>query len=427
MLAVLLIKIYYLIWILLTPFLPLILIYRVIKGKEKLNRLNERVGIPYIKKPKEKLVWINAVSVGELRSTILLIEGLIEYDLKILITSVTITSAEHVKNIIKDINSKNIIHQFTPIDHPISLNNFINHWQPSCIIMIESEIWPNLIQISYSKMIPLILLQGRMSEKSYKKWLFLKSLSKSLFKKFSLIISQDDKNAKRYKKLGGKNILAGINLKNSISAPYMNNREEKLLTSLLIERQVILFASIHENIEDEAAITSHISAKKHNINLITIIVPRHPKLIQNLISLTIKYKLKAKIRSHNQSIDKDTDIYIADTIGELGSFLKIANICFVGGSLSNKGGHNLAEPAFEKCAIIYGPDVSNHQKTSDILIKGNAAIQINNINELNNEIINLIKDKKKINIMAENAYRVINNIPSPNSILLDKLKPFLKI
>jgi 3-deoxy-D-manno-octulosonic-acid transferase len=293
--------------------------------------------------------------------------------------------------------------------------------------MIESEIWPNIIQISYKKMIPLILLQGRMSEKSYKKWLFFTSLSKYLYKKFSLIVSQDEKNAKRYKKLGGKNILAGINLKNSIPAPYINNKEEKLLTSLLIKKQVILFASIHDNIEDEAAISSHISAKKHDINLITIIVPRHPKLLQNLISLTIKYKLKTKIRSQGQSIGKDTDIYIADTIGELGSFLKIANICFVGGSLSNKGGHNLAEPAFEKCAIIYGPDVSNHQKTSDILIKGNAAIQINNINELNNKITNLIKDKKKINVMAENAYKIINSIPSPNTVLLNKLKPFLKI
>ena len=420
-------KIYYLIWILLTPFLPLILIYRVIKGKEKLNRLNERVGISNIKTPKEKLVWINAVSVGELRSTIPLMEDLIKYDLKILITSVTITSAEHVKTIIKNIKSKNVIHQFTPIDHPISIKKFINHWQPNSIIMIESEIWPNIIQISYKKMIPLILLQGRMSEKSYKKWLFFTSLSEYLYKKFSLIVSQDDKNAKRYKKLGGKNILAGINLKNSIPAPYMNNKEEKLLTSLLIKRQVILFASIHDDIEDEAAISSHISAKKHDINLITIIVPRHPKLLQNLISLTIKYKLKTKIRSQGQSIDKDTDIYIADTIGELGSFLKIANICFVGGSLSYKGGHNLAEPAFEKCAIIYGPDVSNHQKTSDILIKGKAAIQINNINELNNKITNLIKDKKKINVMAENAYKIINSIPSPNTVLLNKLKPFLKI
>jgi 3-deoxy-D-manno-octulosonic-acid transferase len=149
-------------------------------------------------------------------------------------------------------------------------------------------------------------------------------------------------------------------------------------------------------------------------------------MIQNLISLANTYKLKTKIRSHNQSPDYNTEIYIADTIGELGSFMKIADICFVGGSLSNKGGHNLIEPAIEKCAIIYGPDVSNHTNTSEMLLKENAAIQINNIDELNNEINRLMKNKEKIKKMADTAHKIITNIPSPSSILLNKLKPYLK-
>ena len=149
-------------------------------------------------------------------------------------------------------------------------------------------------------------------------------------------------------------------------------------------------------------------------------------MIKNIISLVDIYKLKTKIRSKKQEPDCNTEIYIADTIGELGSFMKISDICFVGGSLSRKGGHNLIEPALEKCAIIYGPDVSNHANTSEILLKENAAIQINNINELNTEICKLMDDKKEIKKMVDKAYNVINNIPDPSYILLNQIKPYLK-
>ena len=426
MLAVLLVKTYYIIWLLLTPFIPLVLIYRAIQGKERFNRINERIGIAKIKRPKGELVWINAASVGELRSTIPLIKRLIEEDLKILITTVTVTSAIHIKAIVKDIGNKNIIHQFSPIDHPLFINFFINHWKPSLLLLIESEIWPHVIIKSFNKKIPLILLQGRMSKKSYKKWLLVNSLSQYLYKKFSLIVSQDLTNGNRYKILGGNNVISGINLKNGITANHMNYKEEEEIIALTNKRPILLFASIHDKIEDQAAIASHIEAKKNNADLLTIIVPRHTKMIKNLISLVDIYKLKTKIRSKKQEPDCNTEIYIADTIGELGSFMKISDICFVGGSLSPKGGHNLIEPALEKCAIIYGPDVSNHANTSEILLKENAAIQINNINELKNEIKKLMNNKKEIKKMVDKAYNIINNIPDPSYILLNQIKPYLK-
>ena len=426
MLAVLLVKTYYIIWLLLTPFIPLVLIYRAIQGKERFNRINERIGIAKIKRPKGELVWINAASVGELRSTIPLIKRLIEEDLKILITTVTVTSALHIKAIVKDIGNKNIIHQFSPIDHPLFINFFINHWKPSLLLLIESEIWPHIIIKSFNKKIPLILLQGRMSKKSYKKWLLVHSLSQYLYKKFSLIVSQDLTNGNRYKILGGNNVMSGINLKNGITANHMDHKEEEEIITLTNKRPILLFASIHDKIEDQAAIISHIEAKKYDADLLTIIVPRHTKMIKNIMSLVNTYKLKTKIRSKRQVPDYNTEIYIADTIGELGSFMQIADICFVGGSLSPKGGHNLIEPALEKCAIIYGPDVSNHENTSEILLKENAAIQINNINELKIEISKLMNNKKEIKKMVDKAYNVINNIPDPSYILLNQIKPYLK-
>ncbi len=425
MIAVLLNRIYFLLWYIITPIIPLIFIYRILSGKENYKRINERLGYSSIKKPKKKLIWINAVSLGELRSTIPLIKILLKQNYNILITTVTITSASHVKTIIKKIGSKNIIHQFTPIDHPVSNKIFLNHWKPYCIIFIESEIWPNLINIIYKTKIPLVLLQGRITQKSYKRWLYIKSFSANIFNKFCLIISQDIINGERFEKLGATNVKKGINLKNSVPAPSMDKVKEKSLISNINNRKILLFASIHNNIENEAAITSHIKAKQYSKNLLTIIVPRHPKMADTILSLSKKYNLDTKLRSYDQYINNSTDIYIADTIGELGSFFKIADICFIGGTLSNKGGHNLIEPAMHKCAIIYGPDVSNHQDISDTLIKNNASIQIKNIKELHKEIIKLYQNEEKIKKFADLAYNVTIKLGNPSSIILNELKPYL--
>ena len=426
MLAVLLNGIYFLLWFIITPIIPLIFLYRILIGKESYKRINERFGYPLIKRPKKNLIWINAVSLGELRSTIPLIKILLKQNYNILVTTVTITSASHVKTIIKKIDSKNIIHQFSPIDHPLSNKIFLNHWNPCCLILIESEIWPNLINISYKKRIPLILLQGRITEKSYKRWLYVKFLSVLIFNKFCLIIAQDIINGQRFEKLGATNVKKGINLKNAVPAPFMDKIKEKSLISNINNRKVLLFASIHNNIENEAAITSHIKVKKYTKNLLTIIVPRHPEMADQILSLSKKYDLDTKIRSYDQHINNSTDIYIADTIGELGSFFKIADICFMGGTLSNKGGHNLIEPAIEKCAIIYGPDVSNHQDISDILIKNNAAIQIKNIKELYTEIIKLYQNEENIKKFSDLAYNITNKLGNPSSIILNELEPYLK-
>ena len=426
MLAVLLNGIYFLLWFIITPIIPLIFLYRILIGKESYKRINERFGYPLIKRPKKNLIWINAVSLGELRSTIPLIKILLKQNYNILVTTVTTTSAFHVKTIIKKIDSKNIIHQFSPIDHPLSNKIFLNHWNPCCLILIESEIWPNLINISYKKRIPLVLLQGRITERSYKRWLYVKSLSALIFNKFCLIIAQDIINGQRFEKLGATNVKKGINLKNAVPAPFMDKIKEKSLISNINNRKVLLFASIHNNIENEAAITAHIKVKKYAKNLLTIIVPRHPEMADQILSLSKKYDLDTKIRSYDQHINNSTDIYIADTIGELGSFFKIADICFMGGTLSNKGGHNLIEPAIEKCAIIYGPDVSNHQDISDILIKNNAAIQIKNIKELYTEIIKLYQNEENIKKFSDLAYNITNKLGNPSSIILNELKPYLK-
>tara|TARA_Y100001960_G_C14765961_1_gene876985 strand:+ start:2107 stop:3348 length:1242 start_codon:yes stop_codon:yes gene_type:complete len=411
----------------LTPIIPLIMLLRIIFQKEELHKIREKIGVNSYKRPNGNLIWINAVSLGEARSVIPLIKEILKYDVKILFTTVTVTSAKHVKSILKNINNNSIMHQYSPIDHPLVLKFFLNHWKPDSIILVESEIWPNIIIESFKRKISILLLQGRISNKTFKRWKIFQSFSKYVFKKFSIIIAQDHKNAIKYKKLGGKNIYKEINLKNFLPAPKMNNKNEEKLIASINQNLIILFASIHENIEDEATILTHIKTKQINPDLLTIVVPRHPNKINNFLKTAKKYKLNIVFRSSKNLPNSSTDIYIADTIGELGSFYKIADICFIGGSLTNRGGHNLIEPALEKCAIIFGPDVSNHSSSAKKLLDNKAAIQINNINELVKKITSLSINKNKINELKTKAYKCIIKTPSPTKEVLKAIKPILKI
>ena len=419
-------KLYYIVWILITPILPFIYIYRLILKKEEFTKIKEKFGISNTIN-KENTIWINAASLGEARSVIPLILELLEHNVKIIFTTVTVTSAKHIRSILKKINNDNIQHQYSPIDHPIILNVFLNHWKPKAIIFVESEIWPNIIIKSHYRKIPLILLQGRMSLNTYKKWKFLKSFSNFIFSKFDKIIAQDYDNYLRYEKIGGINLSKDINLKNSINAPKMANLEKIELIKNINKKFIIVFASIHEEIEEEAAILSHYKLKKIKPNLLTIIVPRYPQKISNIIKLASNKNLKTILRSSKMIPKSDTDIYVADTIGELGTFYEISDICFIGGSLAKKGGHNLIEAALEKCSIIFGPDVSNHLSTAKILLNNKAAIQIKNTNELIQELITLCRNKNEVNRLKKQAHKVVKDMPSPVNEILDIIKPILKI
>ena len=427
MFGLLLAKFYYIIWIFITPLLPFIYFYRLILKKEELNKIKEKFGFNSNKYKNSNLIWINAASLGEARSAIPLIKELLTYNVKILFTTVTVTSAKHVRSILKDINSDNICHQYAPIDHPIVINIFLNNWKPKSIIFIESEIWPNIIIKSHYRKIPLILIQGRMSLNTYKKWIVLKSFAKYIFQKFNLIIAQDNKNYMRYKNIGAVNIANEINLKNSVNAPKMSYSKKSSLTKNINKKFIIVFASIHDNIEEEAAILSHKKLKKIKHNLLTIIVPRYPQKISNILKLGVKNNLNINLRSSKKPSKTITDIYVADTIGELGTFYEIADICFIGGSLAQKGGHNLIEPAFEKCAIIFGPDVSNHISTAEILLNNQAAIQIKNTNELIAELTSLCKNNNEVNKLKNKAFKLVKDMPSPVKEILDIIKPILKL
>ena len=336
---------------------PLIVIYRILKGKEDKKRFFERYAISSEKKIKGKLVWFHCSSVGELLSIIPLIEKL-ELNSKInqiLITTTTLSSSK----IFTKIKFKKTIHQFFPIDNNLIINKFLNYWKPSCLLLCESEIWPNLIHNTNRKKIKLILLNARLTKKSFGKWRKIKKFSSNLFGKFDKCLVQNLETEGRLKILGANKIKNLGNLKFSTSKRIKTDLLDKKSLNFFKDKKILITAaSTHFN-EEEFVIKNHLYFKKNYKNIISIVVPRHVERTEEICQELEKFSLKFHKHSSLKKINKKTDIYIVDTYGELNKFYKISNIVFMGGSLIKHGGQNPLEPAKHGCKIIHGPYVGN--------------------------------------------------------------------
>ena len=336
---------------------PLIVIYRILKGKEDKKRFFERYAISSEKKLKGKLVWFHCSSVGELLSIIPLIEKL-ELNSKInqiLITTTTLSSSK----IFTKFKFKKTIHQFFPIDNNLIINKFLNYWKPSCLLLCESEIWPNLIHNTNRKKIKLILLNARLTKKSFGKWRKIKKFSSNLFGKFDKCLVQNLETEGRLKILGANKIKNLGNLKFSTSKRIKTDLLDKKSLNFFKDKKILITAaSTHFN-EEEFVIKNHLYFQKNYKNIISIVVPRHVERTEEICQELEKFSLKFHKHSSLKKINKKTDIYIVDTYGELNKFYKISNIVFMGGSLIKHGGQNPLEPAKHGCKIIHGPYVGN--------------------------------------------------------------------
>ena len=336
---------------------PLIVIYRILKGKEDKKRFFERYAISSEKKIKGKLVWFHCSSVGELLSIIPLIEKL-ELNSKInqiLITTTTLSSSK----IFTKFKFKKTIHQFFPIDNNLIINKFLNYWKPSCLLLCESEIWPNLIHNTDRKKIKLILLNARLTKKSFGKWRKIKKFSSNLFGKFDKCLVQNLETEGRLKILGANKIKNLGNLKFSTSKRIKTDLLDKKSLNFFKDKKILITAaSTHFN-EEEFVIKNHLYFQKNYKNIISIVVPRHVERTEEICQELEKFSLKFHKHSSLKKINKKTDIYIVDTYGELNKFYKISNIVFMGGSLIKHGGQNPLEPAKHGCKIIHGPYVGN--------------------------------------------------------------------
>ena len=346
---------------------PIIFFYRIIKKKEDIYRFKEKLCFFSKKKIKGNTVWFHGASVGEVLSIVPMIEKL-EKNKKInqiLVTTNTLSSSK----ILTKLKLKKTIHQFFPIDTNYHTRKFLNYWNPSIALFVDSEIWPNMITNINKKKISLILINARITKKTFYRWIKVPQFAKNLFNKFDACYAASSESKKYLKKLGAKNILNIGNLKFT-QMKENNDTLNKNLKKILFSRKIWCASSTHNSEEIICAIT-HRELKKKYKNLLTIIIPRHINRTPNIISELKKYDLKVCTHSSSQKIDKDTDIYLVDSYGETKLFYKICKIIFLGGSLIKHGGQNPLEPAMYGCKTLHGPNIWNFKEIYDLLHKNN--------------------------------------------------------
>lgn len=421
-----LLKFYSLLTTSIKPLLRVHLRHRLKKGKELKTRLSERYGKTNYKRPKGPLIWIHVASLGEAQSTIPLIQEirrLYPY-IQILISYGTVTAARMMEKKFDD----SIIQQFVPLDVPKWVNRFLDHWKPSLGIWIESELWPNLLRQTKRRHIPLVFLNARISLRSYKRWQKIPQFSKKLLSSFNICLAQTDEMAERYKNLGASNILTIGNFKAAADPLPFDPNIINQFQEAMQERPFWLAASTHPG-EEEFIIATHHKIAQLYPNILTFIAPRHSNRREDIQTLLQKHNLKYALRSDLKLPEKNTNVYLIDTMGELGSFYKLTNIVFVAGSLlkSSKplGGHNPLEPALLGCAISFGLDMGNARDSADGLLKRQAAEEIANPRELADWVIKLLQNPvvaeemaTKAHLYAELQKKVLNRV-------MDHINPFL--
>ena len=300
----------------LKPVLPQILERRVKKGKEDPARLGERMGNPSMKRPSAPMGWVHAASVGEAQSALILINAMLNEnpELHILMTTGTKTSA----NLMNDRLPSRAFHQYYPLDHPDWCESFLDHWQPHFVLWMESELWPNMLSAIKARDIPAALINARLSPSSFKFWSLGKSMAKALFQTFDIILAQNENEAQRFKALGAQDVRASGNLKYSAKPLAADEQALAILSAHIKDRPCWVYASTHEG-EETLAAQTHQHLKNAFPNLLTIIIPRHPERGDAIEQSLSHLNLNLKRRSQDDTPpDEKTDLYLADTLGELG-------------------------------------------------------------------------------------------------------------
>jgi 3-deoxy-D-manno-octulosonic-acid transferase len=360
-----------------TPLAGALLSYRLNRGKEVLARLSERRGESAVARPPGSLIWVHGASVGEVAAVIPLVERIVAKDFNVLVTSGTVTSAKLAEQRLPP----GVIHQFVPLDSPRFVERFLNHWKPDLALFTESDLWPNMIVMSAERRIPLILVNGRVSERSFNRWRFAPATIAALLRRFDLCLAQSANYAARLRDLGAPRIATTGNLKLDVPEPPADGDSLQALRHAIGDRVTIAAASTHAG-EETALIEAHRRLRNTFPKLLTIIAPRHPERGLGIVEIAYAGGLHAKLRSHGRMPEAKDDIYVVDTMGELGLVYRLAPIVFVGGSLASHGGQNPVEPIKLGAAILHGPHVWNFAEIYSALDAAHGAEQVTDVGKL---------------------------------------------
>jgi 3-deoxy-D-manno-octulosonic-acid transferase len=401
------------------PFSNLYLIIRKIKKKEHSVRYKEKLSKINIKREEGFLVWFHAASVGEGLSILPIIENLTKEEKikKILITTITLSSAEVLNKKLKENNK--IIHQFLPLDVTIYVKKFLDHWKPNLAIFVDSEIWPNLILQIKEKKIPLSLINGRITKKTFFRWKFFSSFAKKIFKSFDLCVAANSESEKYLKILGVNKVNNYGNIKFSIKTSTYSDASTSFFLEKIKNRKVWCAASTHEP-EEVFCAKTHLKIKNNYKNVLTIIIPRHVNRINSISKKLSKLNIKFCYYSKLDKINDDTDILLIDVYGETLKFFNISWCVFLGGSLIEHGGQNPIESSKVGCKIYHGPNVDNFTEIYQYLNSLSISTQIETIDELSQCINREFKTPKS------NNNEIIKKINNHGNDILNKVIKDLK-
>jgi len=404
---------------------PLVRLYlrrRVARGKEDPARLSERRGIASAPRPNGPLVWLHAASVGEAQSVLALVGRILDMrpDMTVLVTSGTVTSATLMQRRLPD----HAVHQFAPADLRAWVQRFLAHWRPHLALFVESELWPNLVSETAHHGCPMVLVNGRMSGRSFRRWARAPAMARALLGKFTLCLAQTAADRDRFAKLGAPHAEYVGNLKYSAAPLPADEDELRSLRDRLAGRPLWLAASTHPG-EEELAAETHDRLAPDFPDLLTIIVPRHPDRGAEIAAILAGRGLAVCRRSAGQAPGPDSAVYLADTLGELGLFYRLAEIVFIGGSTSKVGGHNPLEAAQLSCAILHGPDMANFRTVAADFAAAEAAVQVADAGELAGQVGKLLRDPGARQRLAEAARKVTEANAAALDNVVAALAPFI--
>lgn len=405
---------------LLTPVGPLILNWRKQRGKEDARRMGERLGHASIARPHGDLIWLHGASVGEALALLPLVDTLRAKSFNVLITTGTVTSAQ----ILAQRLPAGAIHQYVPLDLPSAMARFIDHWRPDLVLVAESEIWPNLILEVTNRAIPLVMVNARLSERSYQRWQKAPSFISSLLKRVDLCLAQTKDDAARLMMLGAPRVHVSGNLKFDAPAPPVDATRLAEVTAMIGPRPVWVAASTHAG-EEEIILAVHRHVAKRFEDLLTIVVPRHAVRGEQIANLARANGMDVGLRSQGEHPVPGCGIYIADTMGELGLFYRVASLIYVGKSLGAEGGQNPIEPAKLGSAILHGPHVANFAEVYDMLDQSGGAVMVSDADALARTLSLLLSDTASLRSMARAAAETVENLGGAASNVMKAIEPWL--
>lgn len=403
------------------PFINMLLARRRAHGREDAARIGERRGHPGAPRPRGPLAWVHAASIGEALSVLRLIERLLmRYPtLNILVTTGTVTSAR----LLAERLPARAIHQYVPVDRPSWVARFLDHWRPDAAMWVESELWPNLVLATQARGIPMVLLNARMSARSFARWRRrMPRLGRRLLGGFSLVMAQDEAEAERLRALGADTVTTPGNLKFAAGPLPHDERALRAFRNMIAGRPVWVASSTHEG-EEEICAYAHRRLAPAIRGLLTVIVPRHPSRGPAIAQTLRAQGFAVARREADEPVTEDTEIYIADTLGELGLFYRAALVAFIGGSLIPHGGQNLLEPARLGAAVLHGPHMENFRAIVEEMSAKGAAHEVADAEELVKALQRLMSDGALRREVADTAQHIATAKDGILETVLGQLEP----